>query len=85
MAQVRVPSFLMKLDKEKKIEMMKQLKSWKAWEVSDLLVQHLEDELDRLIREEEKGSFLSWFQTRWSIAKRLGKREQLRQLIKDLS
>ena len=84
MAQVRVPSFLTKLDKERKMSMMKQFTSWKKWEVSELLAQHLKDELDRLIEEEEKGSFLTWFQTRWSIAKRLGKREQLRQLIKDL-
>ena len=85
MAQVRVPSFLVKLEKDKKIEMMKQMKSFKAWEVSNLLVQHLNDELDRLVKEDEKDSLLSWFQTRWSQAKRLGRREQLRQLIKDLS
>ena len=85
MSQVRVPSFLTKLDKEKKMDMMKQFKSWKSWEVSELLVQHLEDELDRLILEEEKVSFSTWFQTRWSNCKLLGKREQLRQLIKDLT
>ena len=81
---VKVPSFLTALDKEKKLEMMKQYKSWKAWEVADLLREHLQSELDRLIKEEEKGSFPTWFQTRWSKAKGLGKREQLRQLIKDL-
>jgi hypothetical protein len=84
MALVRIPSFLTNLDKEKKQEMMKQFKSWKAWEVADLLKAHLERELDRLIQEEETNSFPTWFQTRWSKAKRLGKREQLRQLIKDL-
>lgn len=85
MAQVRIPSFLVKLEKDKKLEMMKQMKSWKAWEISSLLVNHLQHELDRLIKEDEKDSLLSYFQTRWSQAKRLGKREQLRQLIKDLS
>ena len=62
---VKVPSFLTTLDKEKKLEMMKQYKSWKAWEVADLLREHLQSELDRLIKEEEKGSFPTWFQTRW--------------------
>ena len=64
--------------------MMKQFKSWKAWEVADLLREHLESELDRLTREDEKDSFSTWFRTRWSQAKRIGRREQLRQLIKDL-
>ncbi|MGL1886322.1 MAG: hypothetical protein OCD76_07385 [Reichenbachiella sp.] len=81
---VRIPSFLTSLDKEKKQEIMKQFKSWKSWEVCELLKAHLQSELDQLILEDEKDSFSTWFQTRWSKAKRLGKREQLRQLIKDL-
>ena len=85
MAQVRVPSFLVKLEKDKKIEAMQHYKIWKTGIVAELLVQHLNDELDRLVKEDEKDSLLSWFQTRWSQAKRLGRREQLRQLIKDLS
>ena len=84
MANIRVPSFLTKLDSEYKKEMMIQFKSWKAWAVSEHLVSHLQEELDRLIKEDEKDTFTTWFQTRWSRAKRLGKREQLRQLIKDL-
>ena len=84
MALIKVPSFLTKLDKEDKMEMMKQLKSWKSWAVAEHLVVYLESELERLIEEEEKGSFPSWFQTRWSKAKSLGRREQLRHLIKDL-
>lgn len=81
---VRIPSFLTSLDKERKQDLMKQYKAWKSWEVADLLKVHLQNELDRLIQEDEKDSPLSWFQTRWSRAKRLGRREQLRQLIKDL-
>jgi len=84
MSKVRIPAFLTCLEREKKLEMMKQLKSWKSWEVSQYLVEHLEGELDRLIQEDEKSSFSTWFQTRWSKAKRLGRREQLRQLIRDL-
>lgn len=85
MAQVRVPSFLTRLDQEKKAEMMKQYKAWKAWEVAEHLKTHLQNELDKLIQEEEQSSFTTWFQTRWSKAKSLGRREQLRQLIKDLT
>lgn len=84
MSKIRIPSFLTKLDQAEKVDMMKQLKSWKAWAVSEYLVKHLEDELDRLIKEDERDSFSSYFQTRWSRAKRLGRREQLRQLIRDL-
>jgi len=84
MSKIRIPSFLTKLDQAEKVDMMKQLKSWKAWAVSEHLVKHLEDELDRLIKEDERDSFSSYFQTRWSRAKRLGRREQLRQLIRDL-
>lgn len=84
MSKIRIPSFLTKLDQAEKVSMMKQLKSWKAWSVSEYLVKHLEDELDRLIREDEKQDFLSKFQTDCSRAKRLGRREQLRSLIRDL-
>ena len=81
---VKVPSFLTSLDKEKKEEMMKQYKSWKALEIAELLKEHLTNELDQLIKEDERDSFSTYFQTRWSKAKRLGRREQIRQLIKDL-
>jgi hypothetical protein len=85
LAQVRVPSFLTKLDKEKKIEQMKRYAIWKSDTIAELMVEHLESELTRLVLEDEKDSPLSWFQSRWSRAKRLGKREALRQLIKDLT
>ena len=81
---VKVLSFLTSLDKEKKEEMMKQYKSWKTWEVAELLKEYLTNELDQLIKEDERDSFSTYFQTRWSKAKRLGRREQIRQLIKDL-
>jgi len=84
MATVRVPSFLIKVEKERKAELMQLYKQWKADPVAELMVEHLESELTKLIVEDEKDSPLSYFQSRWSIAKRLGKREQLRQLIKDL-
>lgn len=84
MAKIRIPSFLTKLDQAEKTDMMKQLKSWKAWAVSEYLVQHLESKLDRLIIEDEKEDFLSKFQTNSHKAKRLGRRQELRELLKDL-
>jgi len=84
MAQVRVPSFLTKLDQEKKKEFMQLYKAWKADPVAEMMVEHLESELTKLIVEDEKDTPLSWFQSRWSRAKRLGKREAIRHLIKDL-
>lgn len=84
MAQVRIPSFLTKLNPEEKAEMMKQFKSWKKWAVAEAMVEHLEEELTKLIQAEEKDSPLSWFQSRWSRARNLAKRELLRQIIKDL-
>jgi len=85
MAQVRIPSFLVKKDKESKERLMKQYLSWKKWEVSELLAKSLQDELDKLIEEDEKQDFSSEFQTSRKQAFRLGKREQLRHLIKDLT
>lgn len=84
MAQIRIPSFLTKLDKERKVELMKEYQQWKEWEVTELLKQQLQDELDQLIQQDEKNSFSTWFETRWMKAKRLGKREVIRQLLKDL-
>ena len=84
MSNVRVPSFLTHLDKEEKREMIKQWSSLKGYRCIDLMQEHLENQLDQLIIEDEKSSYYSWFQTKWSNAKRLGRREQLRLLIKDL-
>ena len=85
MANVRVPSFLTKLDKEKKVEMIKQWSTLKGYECIDLMKEHMEQELDRLVLEDEKSSCITWFQTKWGSAKRLGRREQLRNTIKDLT
>ena len=46
---------------------------------------YLQQEVDRLVMEDEKGSFTTFFQTKWNRAKNLGKREVLRKLIKDLT
>jgi len=85
LSNIRVPSFLTKLDKEKKLEMIKQWSTLKGYECIDLMKEHMEQELDALILEDEKSSFTTWFQTKWGSAKRLGRREQLRNTIKDLT
>jgi len=85
LANIRIPSFLTKLDQEKKKEMIKQWSTLKGYECIDLLKESLEDQLDLSIEEDEKSSFTTWFQTKWSRAKRLGRREILRKMIKDLT
>ena len=84
MANIRVPTFLSKLDSEAKKEMMQLLKPWKASPVAEHLVSYLKSELDQLLKDAEKAIPVSEFETRWNHSKRLGKRENLRQLIKDL-
>ena len=65
--------------------MIKQWSTLKGYECIDLMKQHLEDELAFLLLEDEKSGYVTWFQTKWSRAKRLGRREQLRKTIKDLT
>jgi len=81
---IRVPSFLTKHDKELKTELMLEFKAWKTNKVTNELRDFLEGELTKLITEDEKDNFSTLFQTKWQQAKRLGKREQLRNLLKDL-
>ena len=84
MSNIRVPSFLTKVDKAHKVELIKQWTTIKGYECIDLLKAHLEDELEKLIEEDERSS-ATWFQTKWGRSKRLGRREQLRKMIKDLT
>jgi len=85
MSAIRVPSFLTKLDKEEKKEMMIGYMQWKKHPVAESLVKYLEGELERLTLEDEKNSFSSWFQTRWNLSSRLGKRQVIRAILKDLT
>jgi len=85
MAQIRIPSFLKKLDKEEKYERMKEYMVWRNQHCTEYMKKHLESELTKLVEEEEKSSFPTWFQTRWNKAKSLGRRQVLRQIIKDLT
>ena len=85
MSNIRVPSFLTRLDKDKKVEMIKQWSTLKGYECIDLMKEEMENELEFLMQEDEKSSYVTWFQTKWSRTKRLGRREQLRKTIKDLT
>ena len=85
MSNIRVPSFLTRLDKDKKVEMIKQWSTLKGYVCIDLMKEEMENELEFLMQEDEKSSYVTWFQTKWSSAKRLGRREQLRKSIKNLT
>jgi hypothetical protein len=82
---IKVPSFLTHLDKNEKRELMKEYILWKKQHCTEYLIVKLEDELNKLILEDEKNNFSSWFETRWTKAQRLGKRAALRQILKDLT
>ena len=85
MAKYRIPSFITPLDKEKKEVVMKEWLHVRKSHSVEQLASYLQQEVDRLVREDEKASFTTWFQTKWNRAKNLGKREVLRKLIKDLT
>ena len=81
----KIPEFIAQNPStEEKQRLMKQYLKWKKWEIAEMMVNHYQKKLDRLIQEDEKDSPLSWFQWKWGKAKRLGKREALRQFINDL-
>lgn len=84
MAKIIVPPFLQKVDAEIKPKMIKQHKIWKNWDCNELLIKYLEDELEALVRQDELDSFSSYFETKWAKAKRLGKRDAIRSLLKNL-
>lgn len=85
MAKHRIPSFLTTLDKETKAEVMKEWITVSNSRSLEYLRTHLQQEVERLVQEDEKSGFSSWFQTKWNRAKNLGKREVLRKLTKDLT
>ena len=81
----KIPEFIAQNPStEEKQRLMKQYLKWKKWEIAEMMVNHYQKKLDRLIQEDEKDSPVSWFQWKWGKAKRLGKREALRQFINDL-
>jgi len=84
MSETRIPTFLHKLPKPEKIEMLKQWQTLQGYRCIDLMQEYYENELEKSISQDEKDNFISWFQTKWSRAKRLGKRQVYRQIIKDL-
>lgn len=88
MAQIRLPHQLSKIlstkSPEDKKEYVGRYKTWKVDEITEIMLSQYQTEYKRLIQEDEDESPLSWFQSKWSKAKRLGKRQALRQIILDL-
>ena len=80
----KVPEFLSPLPSEEKQRLMKKYLTWKGEEITELMVKHYEKKLEQLLIEDEKDSPLSWFQSKWTRAKRLGKREAIRKFIEHL-
>jgi len=90
MSNFKVPSFISndfsKLpSKEQKEEMISRYKRWSENEFTLLLVEYLEDEYDKLLKEdEERSDFLSWFQFSYVVIRNKAKRGFIRSLIKKL-
>jgi len=90
MSEFKIPSFISaefsKLRvKEEKEEMISRYKRWSDNEFTVLLMEYLEDEYDKLLKEdEEKLDFLSKFQFSYVTIRNKAKRGFIRSLIKKL-
>lgn len=84
MALHKIPEFIAVQPKAEKERLMKLYINWKNNEITELMAQHYEKKLDKLLSEEEKESPVSWFQSKWSRVKRIGRREILRKILSDL-
>lgn len=90
MSEFKIPSFISsefsqltnKADKE---EMIKRYKGWSNNEFTLLLIEYLEEEYEKLVKEdEERSDFLSKFQFSYITIRNKAKRGLLRGLIKKL-
>ena len=90
MSNFKIPSFISgefsKLQtKEQKEEMIGRYKRWSENEFTLLLIEYLEEEYEKLLKEdEEKSDFLSKFQFSYSSIRNKAKRGFIRSLIKKL-
>jgi uncharacterized protein YoaH (UPF0181 family) len=85
----KIPSFLSahlsSLTDNQKQEAVERYKRWYAHDFTELFNQHLEDEYNKLVQEDEdKGDFLSKFQFSYVSIRNKAKRGLLRSLIKKL-
>jgi hypothetical protein len=90
MSNFKIPSFISgefsKLQtKEQKEEMISRYKRWSENEFTLLLIEYLEEEYEKLLKEdEEKSDFLSKFQFSYISIRNKAKRGFIRSLIKKL-
>lgn len=90
MSNFKIPSFISAEfskvpSKEQKEEMITRYKTWSTNEFTLLLTEYLEEEYDRLLKEdEEKSDFLSKFQFSYVAIRNKAKRGFIRSLIKKL-
>lgn len=87
--EFRVPPFISKyfssLDAEQKKEEIQRYKSWYKHDYTQLLLEDLENKLQKLIQEDEKETgFISRFQFNYKQAHNRAKRSLLRELTKGL-
>jgi hypothetical protein len=85
----KVPSFMSEylstLAHNEKQEAMERYKRWHSHDYTELFTKYLQDECDRLVKEDEdKGDFLSKFQFSYVSIRNKAKRGLLRSLIKKL-
>lgn len=85
----KVPSFISDyfngLSHDEKQEAVARYKQWYSHDFTELFLDYLEQERDKLIEEDEKKSdFSSWFQFSYKTARNKAQRLLLRDLIKKL-
>ncbi|QDP52429.1 MAG: hypothetical protein Unbinned96contig1001_46 [Prokaryotic dsDNA virus sp.] len=89
-SEFKVPSFISEyfngLDAEQKAEAVARYKSWYAHDFTELFIQHLSQQREKLVQEdEEKTDFMSWFQFSYKKAHNRAKRSLLRELQSKLN
>ena len=85
----KIPSFISEhlntLDHKAKQEGVERYKRWHSHDYTEMFMQYLEDECDKLVREDEdRSDFLSKFQFSYVSIRNKAKRGLLRSLIKKL-
>lgn len=90
MSEFKIPSFISKdfgrlPNKSDKEDMIQRYKSWSTNDFTLLLIAYLEEEYEKLVKEdEERSDFLSKFQFSYITIRNKAKRGLLRGLIKKL-
>ena len=90
MMSFKIPSFISEyfkqLPHEQKKEAIERYKSWYKHDFTQLLIEHLEDTRDKLVREDEdKNDFLSKFQFTSTSISNKAKRKFIKELTKKMN